>query len=179
MPKSKQESEQSKYNRFSIRKAVPSDADDMAYIICESWKSAYKDIITPEELERKTDIEKRKALFRETIPAGKGYYLIAFTDDVPCGLCYFCDSRDDDMAGFAEIVAFYTLEEYWGRGIGKKIMDSALSEISRLGYNNVMLWVFEKNARARKFYEKCGFVCDNKTKDSIFGKVKEIRYVRG
>lgn len=169
---------QSKHINFSIRKAMPADAETLAFIICESWKSAYKDIITPEELERKTEINKRIDLFRELIPSEKGHLFIAFSEDVPCGFCYFCDSRDEDMPGYAEIASIYTLEQYWGKGIGRKIMDSALIEIKRLGYEKVMLWSFQDNLRARRFYEKCGFITDETTKDSKFGNVKEIRYFK-
>lgn len=39
-----------------------------------------------------------------------------------------------------------------------------------------MLWTFEANARARRFYEKCGFVVGGAVKDSGFGNAKEVRY---
>ena len=34
----------------SIRTATAADAADFAYVLCESWKAAYRDILTPERL---------------------------------------------------------------------------------------------------------------------------------
>jgi RimJ/RimL family protein N-acetyltransferase len=56
-------------------------------------------------------------------------------------------------------------------------MDYALSETKRLGYKSVILWVFQANIRARRFYEKCGFVFDGTVKDSSFADTKEVRYI--
>nr|WP_297302532.1 hypothetical protein [uncultured Lachnoclostridium sp.] len=48
-----------------------------------------------------------------------------------------------------------------------------------MGYRNIFVWVLEENLRARKFYEKEGFVMtDVYLDDNIGGKdVREIRYI--
>jgi RimJ/RimL family protein N-acetyltransferase len=160
----------------SIKKAEPEDAAALAFIICESWKSAYKDLIPPDRLALYTDIDRRREMFEKILLSGKGNFYLAAVSGSPCGLIFFGDSRDENMQGAAEIVAFYTLEEYWGKGVGQRIMDRALYEIRRLGYKSVILWVFEANIRARRFYEKCGFVFDGAVKDSSFADTKEVRY---
>ena len=43
-------------------------------------------------------------------------------------------------------------------GIGKKILTSLVSEARNNGCLRIYMWVLEKNARARNFYEKYGFV---------------------
>ena len=40
------------------------------------------------------------------------------------------------------------------------------SAIKNSGYNSVLLWVFEKNTRARSFYEKHGFELTDNTQIS-------------
>lgn len=161
---------------IKIRNATASDAYDFAYVLCESWKAAYKSIITPDEMAKNTEIEKRGAFFEKLIPSGKGQFFIGYDENKPCGICSTCPSRDVDMKDFGEIVAIYTLSEYWGKGVGMMLMDTALAGLKRQGYDRVMLWAFEANSRARRFYEKYGFIFDGTYKESGFTNAKEVRY---
>jgi RimJ/RimL family protein N-acetyltransferase len=97
-------------------------------------------------------------------------------NDTPCGVVSYNKSRDTDLSDYAEVIAIYAMETHWGSGVGKRMMDYALAELKRLGFKRVMLWTFEANARARRFYEKCGFVVDGAVKESGFNNAKEIRY---
>ena len=163
-------------NPITIRSAVLADARDLANILCDSWRAAYKDILSPEDLERNTNKEARTTMFERIVSSERGNSFITFCDGVPCGHFFFGDSRDNDLPGYAEIVAIYSTEQYWGTGVGQCMMDFTLAEIKRLGYKKVMLWVFEENPRAKRFYEKYGFVADGAVKDSGFGNAKEVRY---
>ncbi|WP_456710680.1 GNAT family N-acetyltransferase [Bradyrhizobium sp. USDA 4452] len=51
------------------------------------------------------------------------------------------------------IAQLYVLPAAQGRGIG-----SALLEIAQQGTDRLQLWTFQRNARARRFYEARGFV---------------------
>ena len=55
-------------------------------------------------------------------------------------------------------------------------MQAALEELKALGFERALLWVLERNTRARRFYEKCGFSPDGASKDSGLGDEEEIRY---
>lgn len=48
-------------------------------------------------------------------------------------------------------------EEYRGRGIGKKLVDSALAALEREGIHKVALVAFAKNESGNLFWEKIGF----------------------
>ena len=162
--------------KLTIRTATAADARDFAYVLCESWKEAYKQIITPEEMARNTNVEKRASLLEQWIPSGRGQYFIAYDGERPCGVCSTGPSRDEGMEGFGEVVAIYALASYWGRQVGKPLMDRAVEELRAQGFPNIMLWAFEANARARRFYEKYGFVFDGTYKDSGLNGAKEVRY---
>lgn len=161
---------------ITICRATAGDAHDYAYVLCESWKAAYKDIITPYEMKKNTDIEARARFFEKMIPSGNAVYLIARDGDTACGICALSSSRDDDMCGAGEVIAIYALPEYWGRGVGKKLMDSAIDALRADGFESVMLWAFEENTRARRFYERYGFSFSGTYKDSGFTNAKEVRY---
>jgi ribosomal protein S18 acetylase RimI-like enzyme len=46
----------------------------------------------------------------------------------------------------------YILPDYQGGGLGSQLLDLAME-----GQDEVHLWAFQKNTRARRFYEKRGF----------------------
>lgn len=64
------------------------------------------------------------------------------------------DVEDPDSL---EVARLYTLEEVWGRGVGKFLLDAALDFAKEKGKTFVWLGVWEYNARAIRFYEKNGF----------------------
>ena len=66
-----------------------------------------------------------------------------------------------------------------GKGYGKFLIEMAVGELKKLGFKKILLWVLEENHRARKFYEKCGFVQTGESRnDNIGGKdLKEVMYI--
>lgn len=139
----------------------------------KSWKFAYKDIIPQGYL--------------DSIPTGQWVSsldksgrksLVMIENNTFIGTSSFCRSRFPDFDGSGEIVSIYFLPEYMGKGYGKLLMDAVIAELSKMEFNDVFLWVLEDNYRARKFYEKYGFVqSDNSLYDNIGGKnLREIQY---
>lgn len=166
-----------------IKRAVLKDAKDLAYVLCRSWQAAYKGIISPGDLAKNTDVRRRTDMFKKILSSENNNYIYLACDrGRPCGLCAFAISENSENAEngsgdrSAEIIAIYTLKEYWGKGLGQKLMARALSHIKQLGCVKVTLWVLEKNLRARRFYEKFGFLPDGPAKDSRLPNLAEFRY---
>ncbi len=57
-----------------------------------------------------------------------------------------------------EIHELFVLPEYRGRGIGSKLLAAAMDYARSRGRDLAELWVGRTNYRARRFYEKRGFV---------------------
>ena len=66
-----------------------------------------------------------------------------------------------------EVDAIYVLSEYYGRKVGYRLMNEAISRLSE--YNTFFVWVFEKNERAIDFYHKYGFEFDGCKKEWTLG----------
>lgn len=47
------------------------------------------------------------------------------------------------------------------------MMERVLKDVKKAGYKKIILWVFKENERARRFYEKNGFVTFEKEKPNI------------
>jgi ribosomal protein S18 acetylase RimI-like enzyme len=56
-----------------------------------------------------------------------------------------------------EIARFYVDRPWHGRGVAQRMMRACLDVARDAGVPRVWLAVWEKNARAIAFYEKCGF----------------------
>jgi len=56
-----------------------------------------------------------------------------------------------------ELVRFYLLHDWTGKGIGSRLMQACFNEVRRTGADVLWLGVWERNARAIAFYQKWGF----------------------
>ena len=83
--------------------------------------------------------------------------LIARDGDRVVGFVGYGD-RGEEAPGVGEIFALYILSEYYGTGLGRRLMEAGLERLR--DYPRVCLWVLKENARAIRFYEKCGFLPD-------------------
>ena len=79
-------------------------------------------------------------------------------------------------AGFAELICIHSLEENWHRGYGSMMMARVLADAKAAGYRNILLWVFDRNLPAIRFYRSHGFTPTGR-KQPAFGAVEEM-YVK-
>ena len=64
---------------------------------------------------------------------------------------------DPDETSRAQLLRLYVDSGHWGRGIGRRLHDTALGHLQHAGYRVVVLWVLERNVRARTMYERWGW----------------------
>jgi len=95
------------------------------------------------------------------------------------GWCTVAPSRDADADG--ELWGIYVLADAWGSGAGTALMAAGIEALRDAGYCEAILWVLEDNPRARRFYEREGWVLDGLRKEDEFlgVPVTEVRYRRG
>jgi len=162
-----------------IRYANEGDAFTLAYIHVNSWKAAYKNIV-PDEILDNLSVDKRKLYFENVIKDKSEIIVIAYKDNVAAGFMTFGKCRDDDKdSSLGEIWGIYLLPEFWRQGIGSELISWGVNSLNDLGYNKVCLWVLEENMRARKFYEKQGFIYDGTSKELLIGKpLIVLRYIK-
>ncbi|MBQ3602483.1 MAG: GNAT family N-acetyltransferase [Clostridia bacterium] len=147
----------------TIRKAKLGDEKILAHIQTESWKSAFVDIISDEDMEKCTDIAKAEAMYENVIKSGYAEMSILELDRKPHCIAAWSKARNPQFSDCAELICIHSLSDNWGKGYGSMMMNHIFNEIKKSGYVSVLLWVFEKNTFARGFYEKHGFeLTDNK-----------------
>jgi predicted acetyltransferase len=158
-----------------IRKAILGDEAIIATIICETWRAAYTDFLSADELNKRTDLSWRTERFRNILATGgAGPIYLAFLNDNACGAISFGKNRDSDLG---EVFSCYALESVWGKGIGHAMMGFALADLHRQGFHDVIVWTFERAERARRFYERHSFITDGTVNEGSHG-AQEVRYRR-
>lgn len=163
------------YTQISIRLAKPADAPDMAEIHARSWEAAYKDIIPADYIKMKNAT--RPALFKRIITEDNKNQYVILADGKTVGIMCVARPQDDDLPdSFFELHGIYLHPDYYRMGIGTKAIEFAFDLARSLGKKQMSLWVFAENTNSIRFYEKCGFAADGKTKIYNFGKdVESIR----
>ena len=68
---------------ITIRKAKLGDEKILSHIQTESWKSAFVDIISDEDMEKCTDISKAEAMYENVLESGYAEVSILEIDDKP------------------------------------------------------------------------------------------------
>ncbi len=160
---------------MEIRYITPADDRmEISRLYKESWRFAYCGMIPQDYLD--SIPEERWAAGIDT--PGRNT-LLCLDNGRLIGTSSFCESRFEQFPGWGEIISIYLLPDYMGKGYGKDLMETVLSELKSRGYKDAFLWVLEENVRARRFYERFGFLG---TKDdlnvNIGGKeLREVRYI--
>lgn len=166
-----------------IRRAVPTDAEGVAKVHVASWQAAYQDILPADFLDG-LRWERRFEFWSEALMApdtDDHRTWVSTVGGEVVGFAATGPARDEDRsaAGTYEFYGIYLLPDQWSLGVGRTLAQTALSELPEATVD-VSLWVLAQNQRARRFYERLGFVTDGQQRVETFGgrEVSEVRYLR-
>lgn len=158
--------------RYIIKEDNPFE---ISKIYESSWKYAYKGMIPQAYLDSIPAGQWANNIYKSGLKS-----LVLIEDGRMIGTASFCRSRWERYSDYGEIVSIYFLPDYIGKGYGKYLLNQCLEELKQCGFPKVLLWVLEDNHRARKFYEKNGFVYLGEFRDDNIGgkEVREVLYFR-
>ena len=163
-------------DNITIRKAIPGDERVLAYIQTESWKAAFAGILSPEELERCTNLQKAEQMYHSVLRREGCNMAIEFVADQPHCIAAWGKNRCDLGDTVGELICIHSLQNNWAKGYGSAMMEYVLAKLQQANYESVILWVFEENSRARKFYEKNGFESTEHKK--LANGIAELMYMK-
>ena len=144
-----------------LRPGRPDDADALALVLRSATKDAMPwlpNVHTPEE---------DRAFLRDVVLA-HDEVRVAEEDGVVVGFAAVGVRDGEDF-----LQHLYVAPAFQGRGIG----DALFAKAKRLRPNGLKWWVFQRNERARGFYERRGAVvveltdgsaCEEKTPDALY-----------
>ncbi|WP_326693683.1 MULTISPECIES: GNAT family N-acetyltransferase [unclassified Streptomyces] len=174
--------EQQARSPLLIRGMTADDCEAVAVVRVRGWQFAYAGLIPQpylDAMDAGEDAVRRRAHFA----AGRGrvFNIVAERDGAVIGWACCGPYRPDvPRTGDGELYALYVLPEHLSTGAGRALMAEALAWAGAAGHRVLRLWVLEGNARARRFYERCGFAADGAEEPFDVGgvSVPEVRYAR-
>jgi ribosomal protein S18 acetylase RimI-like enzyme len=152
-----------------IRRATQADARAIAGIHVRGWQWAYRGVL-PDAVLDGLSVEARAAEWRQWLRDEAVHTWVAEHGERVIGFVS-CGPTGDDFVG--EIFTIYREKEAGVAGVGHALLAHAMSDLASRGFTEVVLWVLEGNAHARRFYEREGWVADGGRKEE-----ERIDYVR-
>lgn len=149
-----------------IRQAGSQDAEKIAQVRIDTWRTAYKGIVPQNHLDQLSlpAVTKQfQDLFKEEAPL----VWVAEDEAEILGFVFGGSERNGHPEG-GEVYAIYILDRYQGQGIGTQLMQAVSRELRRQGKTALTLWVLEQNPY-RAFYERLGGKAEGKDTFNIDG----------
>jgi len=142
---------------LTLREAAERDFAAIARLHAESWRSAYRGMLSDEYLDHRVHLE-RTTLWQQRFSerAEKPFFVIlAEVEEELTG--FGCVFPDEHPTYGAFLDNLHVVPQRTGHGIGRRLL-SAIAErlLTDERRGGLYLWVIEQNARARQFYAKAG-----------------------
>lgn len=167
---------------LSIRLGDADDLPAIARVHLDSARVAYRGISPDAVLEALT-LEGRLALWRRRFadlgPDGRLWVIER------AGVIGFAAAdRADEERRQCELLSFYVAPDCWGERVGHTLMQWLLDDCRERDFDRMILWTIRSNRRARDFYEKAGFRCQDQTRtitrreSGVIVEHDEVKYAR-
>lgn len=138
-----------------IRKALPTDASRLTEILIFAKRTAYRPIFQADNVSfNEMQILDLALHYRDDVGALEDVYV--YDDGIVRGMIHI--SRKSETVW--ELNELYVDPFFQRQGIGKHLVNAFLSMAIDHKVSNTYLWVLEKNAVARIFYESFGYQWD-------------------
>lgn len=128
-----------------IRKATLQDAEAIARVHVESWKTTYKGII-PDDFLNNLSYTQRTDLWTQAITQQDHYIMVAETSEGEIvGFADGWKKETNTVPHSGDLTSIYILESYQGKGMGKQLLQALFEIFKQLGWQKVFVEVLEDN----------------------------------
>ncbi|WP_342526705.1 GNAT family N-acetyltransferase [Chryseomicrobium sp. FSL W7-1435] len=160
-----------------IRRAILEDAEQIAKVHVDSWRTTYKNII-PQAFLDGLSYSKRIPLWEMNLSRPENYVLVA--ENEHSQIVGFADTSkraENVHPNSLDLTSIYLLEEYQGQGIGRALLQELFAYYKSQKVEKVFVEVLADN-KTKYFYEAFGAKHLRDIEIKIAGKLlKESIYV--
>lgn len=160
-----------------VRPADVDDADAIAKVHVDTWRTTYGGIIPQHYLDSLT-VQNRSVGWVRQLERTTGEVTLVSEHHDGRIVGFVCAGplRHRDSRFQAEISSLYVLKRHQRASHGRRLFLAAAERMARKGYKGLFLWVLANNP-ARGFYERMGGVQVSEARRSFAGKpLHEIGY---
>ena len=160
-----------------VRRATPDDARAIAEVQVETWRAAYVGVMPQESLDA-LDVDDSARNWERWVTWELSAQFVAEQDGRCVGFVSAGPCRHEPETG--EVYAIYVRPDAWSTGAGRALMDAAAEWLAER-WPQAILWVAEENPRARRFYERYGWVAETTRVEEVVpgAFVPEVLYRLG
>ena len=135
-----------------IRKAQLEDAEGIAKVHVESWRTTYKGIL-PKDYLTNLSLESRTEVWKSNLADEANYILVV--ENKESEIIGFSAAQKDEHKNIGYLTSIYLIEEYQGKGIGKELLKQLFQHFNQMECKKVFVDVLEDND-TRYLYEYYG-----------------------
>jgi len=148
----------------TIRQATPNDCKLIYELAVPSWKVAYSEILSHEQMEYMLEMMYSEELLTRQMREGHIFYIV-LCDGVPSGFISF-HPQDENLYILEKL---YVLPHLHGTGAGHFLVGKAEEHIRNLHPNKQILFELNvnRNNKAVGFYKRLGFHIDREVDEDI------------
>lgn len=162
---------------WTIERAGIDDAAAIAEVHVAGWRWAYERLV-PRAALHALSVEERTSMWRSilSLPENESAVWIARRQGNVIGFVATGPDAAEETAAVTH--AIYLEPAVVGTGVGRALFGHAIEDLRARGFASALLWVLESNARARRFYEKAGWLLDGTSRPEPMGgcELQSVRY---
>ena len=166
-----------------VRQATSGDTQAIAEISVRSWQVGYAGQVPQAYLDG-LDVSRRgqaiQAMLARSSGPSPGFFVAENASGRLLGFANVRPSEENLGSGEGELQTLYVHPDDWRHGVGSELMRACLHLLRSEGKVEAVLWVLDRNDRARRFYENRGWVLDEATRPIVIAEQRlvEVRYRR-
>jgi N-acetylglutamate synthase-like GNAT family acetyltransferase len=164
-------------NDMLIRPVKESDIPAVAKVHVESWKVAFKGILSENFLEQ-LKAERFEKVWGDLLKRSNRLNLLIEEHKNVIGFISFEISAEEKKSTEGEIIALYIDYLSWRHGAGTSLIEQAKIHMKKNGFETAFLWTMAHNAISRSFFDKTGFILtgEQRTSERNGEHFEEVRY---
>lgn len=140
---------------IEIRRAVGKDAEDIANVHVESWRTTYSGIMK-DSIISGLDVGRRTELWKHNIAKEGNIVLVAVKEGQIIGFADGSQVKEGEYPEYdGDVTSIYFYKEEQGNGYGKLLLEALFHAFAQAGFQNAIVKVLDQN-ESRNIYERLG-----------------------
>ncbi len=142
-------------SHYTLRHAVPGDAEAIAALHADSWRRHYRGAYTDEYLEGDLEADRQQVWTQRLATPGRSLTVVLHDESTLVGFAHTVLDNDPTWGSLLENL--HVAHNRQRQGLGRRLLTAAAVDVDEHAtHHRLHLWVLEQNVRAQQFYRALG-----------------------